>query len=50
MTEGQEVMERTNSPTFYWSLTKKGSFSKDINGFIFHSFIVSYNFCSAFSF
>jgi hypothetical protein len=39
MTEGQEVMERTNSPTLCRS-TNKDSFSIDMCGCIFHSFSV----------
>jgi len=49
MIEGQEVMERTNSPTFCWRSTNKGSFSTDMYGCIFHSFSVWYNFFNAFS-
>jgi len=48
MIVGQEVMERTNSPTFCWRSTNKGSFSTDMYGCIFHSFSVWYNFCNAF--
>jgi hypothetical protein len=49
MDEGQEVMERTNSPTFCWSSTNKGSFSTDLYACIFQSFGVWYNFCDPFS-
>jgi len=49
MIEGQEVMEKTNLPTFCWRSTNKGSFSTDMYGCIFHSFSVWYNFCNAFS-
>jgi hypothetical protein len=48
MTVWQEVMERTNSPTFCWS-TNNGSFSTDMYGRILHTFSVGYNFCNAFS-
>jgi hypothetical protein len=49
MIEGQEVIERTNSPTFCWRSTNKGSFSTDMYGCIFHLFCVWYNFCNVFS-
>jgi hypothetical protein len=39
MTVGQEVVERTNSPTFSWKSANKTSF-----GCIFRSFSVWYNF------
>jgi hypothetical protein len=32
MSEGQEVMERTNSPAFCWKSRNKGSFSSDMLG------------------
>jgi hypothetical protein len=50
MAEVQEVMERTDSPTFCWWSVNKGSFSTDMFGCVFHSFSVWYNFCSAFSY
>jgi hypothetical protein len=40
MVVGQEVMERTNSPTFCWKSTNKPSISPDMYGRIFiHAFI-----------
>jgi hypothetical protein len=46
---GQEVMERTNSPTFCRRSTDYDSFSTDKYGRIFHSFNAWYNFWNAFS-
>jgi hypothetical protein len=40
MIEWHEIMERTNSPTFCWRSTNKGSFSTDVHGCIFHSLSV----------
>jgi hypothetical protein len=48
MFEVQEVVERTNSPTFCWRSTKKGSFSTYMYGCIFHSFSLWYNSCNDF--
>jgi len=44
-----ETQERTNSPTFYWRSTDKGSFSTDMYRCIVNLFSVWYNFCKAFS-
>jgi hypothetical protein len=49
MIVGQEVTERTNSPRFFWSSTNKGSFTTDMNGRIFNSLRVWYNYCNDFS-
>jgi hypothetical protein len=49
MTEWQEVMERTTSPTFCCKSSSKGSFSTDMYGCIFHSFSAWYIVYNAFS-
>jgi hypothetical protein len=49
MIEGQEVVERTQSPAFSYRSTNTGSFRTDTYGCIFHSFSVWYNFYNAFS-
>jgi hypothetical protein len=46
MIEGQEVMERTNLPTFCWRST---AVITDMYGGILHFFSVWYNLCNAFS-
>jgi hypothetical protein len=48
MMEGQEVMERSNLPTFCLRSTNKGSFSTDMYGCIYHLFSVWYIFCKTF--
>jgi hypothetical protein len=39
MMEGQDVMERSNSPTFCLRSTNKGSFSTDMYGCIYHCLV-----------
>jgi len=48
MIVGQVVMERTNSLTFCWRSTNKGSFSTDMYGCVFHLFSVWYSFWNIF--
>jgi hypothetical protein len=43
ITVGQEVTESTNSPTFCWRSTNKGSFSTDMHGCIVLSLGVWHN-------
>jgi hypothetical protein len=45
----KEVMEGTNSPTFCWMSTNKGSFSPDMHGYIFIRSVSNTIFCDAFS-
>jgi hypothetical protein len=49
MIKGQELIERTNSPTLCRRSTNNGSFSTNMQRSIFHSFSVWYNYCDVLS-